>query len=97
MQTLPVTATSWWIENLSAKTYTVKWSARPHKSDAWNLEGDRWQEAGFTLNNLNGGIVFPERGNGLQVRAQALRQEAMISDFKAIPQYATLGRLIFSD
>lgn len=97
LQTFPVTATSWWIENLSVKTYSVKWSARPHKSDAWNLEGDRWQDAGFTLNSLNGGLVFDEIGSGLQIRAQALRQDASISDFKAVPQYATLGRLIYRD
>lgn len=97
MQTLPVIATTWWIENVSVKTYSVKWSARPQKDDAWNLEGDRWQDAGFTLNSLNGGIVFEEPGNGLQVRAQALRQDAVINDFKAIPQYATLGRFAWED
>lgn len=97
MQTLPVVATSWWIENLSVKTYSVKWSARPHKSDAWNTEGGRWQEVGFTLNSLNGGVVFKEHGKGLQVRGQALRQDAMISDFKAIPQYASLGRMVYRD
>lgn len=97
MQVLPVTATTWWIENLSAKTYSVKWSARPHKSDAWGLEGPRWREAGFTLNSLNGGIVFPETGSGLQIRAQALRQDAVISEFKAIPQYATLGRIVYKN
>jgi hypothetical protein len=97
MQTLPVVATTWWIENLSAQTYSVKWSARPKPSDAWGLNGPRWREAGFTLNSLNGGIVFPEHGNELQIRAQALRQDAVISDFKAIPQYATLGRIIFGN
>lgn len=97
LQALPITSTSWWIENLSVKTYSVKWSARSHKSDAWNIEGDRWQDAGFTLNSLNGGLVFDEIGNGLQIRAQALRQDASIADFKAIPQYATLGRLIYRD
>lgn len=97
MQTLPVVTTTWWVENLSVKTYSVKWSARAHKSDAWNLEGDRWHEAGFTLNSLNGGIIFDEHGDGLQVRGQALRQDAMISDFKAVPQYATLGRFVFPD
>lgn len=97
IQSLPVVATAWYVENLSARTYTVKWSARPHASDAWDSEGERWLEAGFTLNSLNGGIVFPEQGNGLQVRAQALRQDAVISDFKAIPQYATLGNIVFED
>lgn len=97
MQTLPVVATTWWIENLSIKTYSVKWSARAKKPDAWGAGGQRWREAGFTLNSLNGGIVFPERGNQLQIRAQALRQDATISDFKAIPQYATLGRTVFND
>lgn len=97
MQTLPVFATSWWIENLSVNTYSVQWSVRSHKSDAWNVEGSRWQEAGFTLNSLNGGVVFEDIGNGLQVRGQALRQDAVISDFKAIPQYATLGRRTYRD
>lgn len=97
LQPLPVVATTWWIEHLYVKTYSVKWSARAHKSDAWNIEGDRWQNAGFTLNSLNGGVVFDELGNGLQVRAQAFRQDAVISDFKAIPQYAPLGRLVYRD
>jgi hypothetical protein len=97
VQSMPIVATTWWIENLFIKTSTVKWSARSYASDPWNLAGDRWQPVDFTLNSLNGGVVFKEPGNGLQIRAQALRQDAEIHEYKAIPQYATLGRMVWDD
>lgn len=97
LQTRPVVSATWWLENLSIQTSTVKWSARSYASDAWGSPEERWVSAGNTLNSLHGGIVFPEVGRGLQVRGQASRQEALISDFKAIPQYATLGRFAWDD
>lgn len=97
IQSLPVVATTWWLENLAVTTSAVRWYARSYASDPWDLSGERWQAADFTLNSLNGGIVFKELGSGLQVRAQALRQDAEIHEYKAVPQYATLGRNVWSD
>lgn len=97
VQTRPVAATTWWLENLSIQTAAIRWSARSHGSDAWGLDNDQWIPAGVTLNSLNGGMVFPEKGNDLQVRGEALRQDAAIYEFKTIPQYATLGRLVWED
>lgn len=95
MQTLPVTQADWWIENLSITTSSVKWSARSYASEPWADPEERWQPAGFTLNSEQGGIVFSEPGNGLQIRGQTFRQNAEIHDYKALPQYATLGRVRF--
>lgn len=95
MQTLPVANAPWWIENLSITTSSVKWSARSYGNDPWSDREERWQDVGYTLNAEQGGVVFDELGNGLQVRAQTHRQDAKIHGYKAIPQYATLGRLNF--
>lgn len=97
LQTKPVITTTWWLENLSVKTSSVKWAARSYAPGAWGSPDERWVPAGHTLNSLNGGIVFPEIGSGLQVRGQATKQDATISEFKAIPQYATLGRFVWDE
>lgn len=94
MQPLPVSTDPWWIENLAVNTSSVKWAARSHANEPWGDPEERWQNAGFTLNSEQGGIVFEEIGNGLQVRAQVRRQEGEIHDYKAVPQYATLGRIV---
>jgi hypothetical protein len=95
MQTLPVANAPWWVENLSITTSSVKWSARSAANDPWSDPEERWQPAGNSLNSEQGGIVFEEPGNGLQVRAQTFRQDAKIHNYKAVPQYATLGRMVF--
>lgn len=97
IQTLPNKDTTWWIEDLSVTTPTLIWSGRSKKPDAWDLEGDQWVPFDHTLNKLYGGVVFEERGNGLQVRGRALRQNAVIQDFKVVPKYAELGRFVWSD
>lgn len=97
LQTRPIVTTTWWLENVSIQTTTVEWTARSQAPSAWGVEDDGWMPALGTLNTLNGGIVFEEKGSGLQVRGQALRQDAAIHDFKAVPQYATLGNFIWND
>lgn len=97
MQTLPVLTTTWWLDKLMVKTSSLKWAARSQGVDAWHLQGNQWQDIGSTINKLNGGLVFNEIGSGLQIRGQAVRQNAVIHEFKAIPQYATLGRFVWNN
>lgn len=97
MQALPVVSTTWYVDNVSIKTKAVKWWARSEPPTPWQENEDGWQPVGFTLNTLNGGVVFKEHGNKLQIKAQALHQDAEIHDFKLIPQYATLGRVIWPE
>jgi hypothetical protein len=97
VQTLAETETTWWIDGVSIKTPVLKWSARGQKADPWNLTGDDWVPAKETLNELYGGVIFEERGKGLQIRGEAIRQNAEIRDFKIIPKYADLGNFRWQD
>ncbi len=97
LQTKPISSTTWWLENLSIKATTVRWSARSHQEDPWGITGDQWVPAGITLNSQNGGIIFPETGDSLQVRGQALRQDSTVYEFQTIPRYARLGRFKWID
>lgn len=97
VQSLADTDTTWWIDNVSIRTPVVTWAGRGSKPDAWRMREDQWVPALNTLNKQFGGIVFEEPGNGLQVRAKALRQSAEIHDYKATPRYAELGRFRWKD
>lgn len=97
VQTLPSDDTTWWLEDLAITTPTVHWSGRSKKPDPWGKEGDQWMAYETSMNKEYGGLVFEERGHAIQTRGRALRQNAVISDFKTIPKYAELGRFIWSD
>jgi hypothetical protein len=49
-----------------------------------------------TAGKRNSGVMFKEPGR-LQVKARSLINAAEIEEFRVIPKYAELGRLIFED
>jgi hypothetical protein len=50
------------------------------------------------INSNTNGVVFNPRGTELQIRGQALRQDAQIlSPPQVVPKYAQLGRLVWPE
>lgn len=78
-------AYTWWIDAISVSQYTISWGATNDPLVAFT-------NANSIMNNPNSGIVFMQPGNQLQVRAQALTQDAFITDqIRIVPKYQTLG------
>lgn len=86
---------TFWVDNLEVKQRTVAWSGRASLFDPWNRGRNAWTEFRSLVNNEIDGVVFPERGRYLQIRGQALTQEAHIDRMYAKPKYAELGRLVW--
>lgn len=89
--------TTWYIDNISIKQRVISWDGRCKLPDAWDLEGDNWTPYQTVYNELVGGVLFPEYGNTLQIRAQAHRQNASFSQLKIVPRYAEMGRFVWRD
>lgn len=95
LQTLPQTATIWYIDNLSVKTPVVYWYGRAN-SDPWDMASE-WMPFRDTVNISGGGTLFAERGKRFQIRARTYRNNAEIHEFTATPKYAELGRFVWED
>lgn len=95
VQTNPVAAT-WWVDNFDMRTRSVGWSARAKRPDAWGMEPDNWTEFKDTVNKAQAGIAL-ETGRELQIRGKAFRQDAFISEVKAVPKYAGTGNFYWPD
>lgn len=89
--------TEWFIDNLTVRQRAITWDARGHRPDPWGMAGDQWMPFRTTVNTQQGGVVFEERGKGLQIRARARRSNAQIEQIKVVPKYAQLGRLRWAD
>jgi hypothetical protein len=92
-----LTASSWWIDNVSIFERSVQWSARSVVSDPWNSNYAPWTDFREIVNVNRKGILLSPRGKDLQLRARALRQNATIKTPKIIPRYASLGRLVWPE
>lgn len=92
-----LTASSWWVDNISIFERTVQWSARSVVSDPWNSNYAPWTDFREIVNVNRKGIMLSPRGKELQLRARALRQNATIKSPKIIPRYASLGRLVWPE
>jgi hypothetical protein len=92
-----LTASSWWVDSISIFERSVQWSARSTVSDAWNSNYAPWTDFREIVNVNRKGILLSPRGKELQLRAQALRQNAIIKTPKIIPRYASLGRLVWPE
>lgn len=97
VQTLPLSDVTWWVDNFDIRARSVVWEGRGRRPDPWGMEGDQWVPFKDTVNTLNGGILFEQRGTQLQVRGSARRQDAFISELKVTPKYAELGRFYWPD
>lgn len=86
---------SWWVDNPTISSRTVTWDGRAVIEDAWasNAALCKWVPFRNVLNRQGGGILFQTRGNQLQIRAKAVRQDGSISRVQVIPKYAELGRV----
>lgn len=76
----------YWVDSLTIGRRRVSWAARATSTGLWR----EFKEA---VNNPNGGVHFPhtERGTQLQIKADALTEDAWVSSFHLFPRYAQLG------
>jgi hypothetical protein len=95
VQTTAVGLGAWYLDNVRCKTRVVGWEGRGDPDDAWGMDEGNWLPFKDTVNGVYDGLVFAERGRGMQIRATALRQDAFISDVKVQPRYAELGRFVW--
>jgi hypothetical protein len=91
------TGPAWYLDNLSVNTRVVAWDGRSNEADPWSMDTIDWMPFLDTVNGVNDGLVFPERGAGMQLRARAVRQTASITDIAAQPRYAELGGFAWRD
>lgn len=85
-------ASSWWVDSPTIFSRSLIWEGRSVVDDPWQSNDARWVPFKNILNKENGGIMFTRRGNQLQVRARATRQDGIISRVQFKPKYAELGR-----
>lgn len=85
----------WVDKNVRIFERSVSWSGRAVADDPWRSNDAKWTPFKDTVNDPNGGVSFYQRGTQLQIRGQALKQNAHIGQIKINPKYAELGRLQF--
>lgn len=96
IQTLGGATYTWYVDRMSIQSRVVRWELRPHPDDAWGMQESEWLAVKSTLNTGHG-VTFPEEGAAVQVRGIARRGDAVIANYKVVPKYAELGRLVWSD
>lgn len=86
----------WWIDNIRIQIPTVVWDGRGEVGTAWDTGSAEkpWTPFKDIVNDQSNGIVFPERGTTLQIRAKGLTQESSIARIEVKPKYTELGRII---
>lgn len=79
-----------WVDSIVIGRRRVVWSVRATPNGPFRQFKD-------LVNNPSGAVHFPanERGTALQVKAEALTQDAWISSFKLFPRYAQLGLPVY--
>lgn len=83
----------WSVSDISIFTRSVVWGARPQPPNPFYPNSEPFIPFRGLIGDGNS-VQFPHRGNGLQVRGQALRQDATISKIQILPKYAELGNII---
>jgi hypothetical protein len=92
------TSTTFWVDEVSVTERALSWSARSVVSNPWNSNDAPWTDFRELINSYVNGVHFSIRGTTLQVRGQALVQDAAIVGYpKIVPQYAQLGRLVWPE
>lgn len=90
------TPNDWYVDKISVKRNTMEWSARAYFQDAWN-DMDDWVRFRGNFNDRDYGVLFNERARGIQVRGQAVRQNAQVGEIRTQPKYAELGKFVWAD
>lgn len=94
VQTTQGVPSTWWIDNVRIYERTLRWQGRIDPDDPWDEADTGWIDFEDLYNRESAGIMFAERGTRIQVRSQALNQEAFMDRVKVRPRYAELGRLV---
>lgn len=89
------TPTTWWLDQVDVRSRTMSWAARSVLADPWGDSEAVYTGFGDLVNQAEAGVLFPERGNFLQVRGRAHSQDAWIDQVQFKPRYAQLGRLVW--
>lgn len=93
-----VVPATWWVDVDTMRESAIRWDARSVISDPWNSNYAPWTPFRDKINSAVDGVKFTTVGTNLQMRAQALKQTAVIlSSPKLVPQYAELGRLVWPE
>ena len=81
---------NFWVDSTVLGRRRVSWSVRATTNGPWREFRD-------LVNKPNGAVHFPsaERGTQLQLKADALTQDAWVSSFKVFPRHAELGLPIY--
>jgi hypothetical protein len=87
----------WWVNNLSIKKRLVSWETRSDSNSLINYDSENWINIKKTINNINDGVLFDQKGTNLQFRARAKSHYASIDTIKISPIYATLGNFVWRD
>lgn len=91
------TPNDWYVDAISFLRDTMKWEGRAFNTPNPWIDPDNWISFRSAINDPNHGVLFTERGRTLEIRGQALRQPAQISQLRIEPKYAELGRLVWED
>lgn len=92
-----LTRTTWFIDNLRCTTRALSWDGRGQHTDAWGMSEPDWLPFLNTVDDPQGALVFAPRGDGMQIRARALKQNSTISNITVLPKYAELGNFVWPD
>lgn len=88
-------AATFWLDNMVVKRRSIAWAGRSTILDPWGRESNAWTEFRSLINSDIDGAMFPRKDRFLQIRGQALTQDATINKVYAKPKYAELGRLVW--
>jgi hypothetical protein len=97
VQTIFGVPTYWFVDRITVKQQSIAWSSRNAFKHSELISGARWVGFRKALNDVNDGVVLFDRDKRVQMQAKALKQGVQIGQIKAIPKYAELGRLVWSD
>lgn len=97
VQTTTGNATTWWVDNFSINERVVSFYGRSELEDPWGDQRIDWVPFKNYHSKDSTGIQFTQRGNNLQIRAAAHRQDVRINSIRTIPIYAHLGRFVWEE
>lgn len=87
---------TWFVDNPSIRARAVAWEGRGQAGDPLKVINPPWIAFGDAINDPNSAALLG-RGNSLQIRGQALTQDASITGVTILPKYAELGHFIWAD
>jgi hypothetical protein len=80
----------WYVDELSIKSPSIAWSARPDQED-------KWLPMKNVVDSQYGGVKFDHAGKNLQVQGVSKFVDGTIHDIQIMPKYAELGKIVWED